>query len=668
MRYCSRTRYKPLLLLLMFVVANNCGVPADSLESKDQLWSVENSSVDATVVRLSADQAWSELISFSPPVATSNLLPGTFQRFILEAEAWKRNWRDQGISYWADFPNDMRRYDWLLLSVHLAPAYAKDPLEWANNQVLLGTSCFDIEGDIENQWNALYSNYRSEFLGSSDVTEYQKRFLRFGELRNELRSHRRLGACGNVPTIVDTLDKIVDYAAAFPEPLGTRDSAPYRWSLSVLLQEILRRKTEWSIDEEDVELFLRRLRSTGEQVTSVVDSTVKSLATEELQRDELVNGDEFEAGSEVWFELPWQFYGDTTSTASRVVFFHDRELTLRRLRASGRVLWENSNSPRGRMYWLMRATFPEPYYAKNFGPAMFSLAAKNKHDYALDTGALDEWEDAYLGMRNEVWSSENISDSARANLRVAEIRHLASRVPSEVARNGSSAKAKALLSGIHELYSRYGGASEFATFFARRLAGMVVHNPTRYGLSTAELQSFLEPMLDYDDVSLRDIAEGWLRVQALYENPIELAVPTLAGRPFDVADLRGKIVLLEFWTTTCSACIAAMPTIHDIYLRYQDRGFEVVSVNFDADRNRGRVERIEEELGLTWPTLNAEAQWQEANSRFGWGNILPQYMLLDRDGTLVAGTAEVDLGRNLEALLGELLTKEITDSKATTVQ
>ena len=79
------------------------------------------------------------------------------------------------------------------------------------------------------------------------------------------------------------------------------------------------------------------------------------------------------------------------------------------------------------------------------------------------------------------------------------------------------------------------------------------------------------------------------------------------------------------------------------------------------------MKRIEQSLGLTWTTLAAEDQYEIVNETYGFGGMMPQYMLLNRDGRLYASTAEVDMGRNLEALLEEMLAAEAAGKEAATV-
>ena len=55
------------------------------------------------------------------------------------------------------------------------------------------------------------------------------------------------------------------------------------------------------------------------------------------------------------------------------------------------------------------------------------------------------------------------------------------------------------------------------------------------------------------------------------------------SNPISLKDYRGKVVLLDFWTTTCGPCIAEMPNMKKVYDAYKDVGFDVIGVNLDAD-------------------------------------------------------------------------------------
>lgn len=58
---------------------------------------------------------------------------------------------------------------------------------------------------------------------------------------------------------------------------------------------------------------------------------------------------------------------------------------------------------------------------------------------------------------------------------------------------------------------------------------------------------------------------------------------TITGKTINMADLKGKVVLVNFWATTCSTCIKEMPGLADTYNAYKDKDFEMVAVAMDYD-------------------------------------------------------------------------------------
>ena len=615
------------------------------------------------------DEAWKAMIGFDMQDTDSPSTPNEFSSFISRVEVWKQNWRVEGQVFWKQYPDDARRYDWLILAAHLAPSYPVSMEEWSIEEGTPGENCAPLEPAAHDAWQTTYPDLREAFWNSEYVTSQQRRFLWLGEIIQYLESMERVSACGGAVELKSVAEEIVSFASTFSLPLNVQDDGEFAWGLSGIVSRVLALQASSASTEVDIEALLNRLKLVGPDIAEVVANTLASRERSD-ERDSIRRQQpSYEPNAEVWHHLPWQFSGQPTSMAARVVFFHDRELLLRKLRSSGLYLWQHAPlNPHGRIYWLMRAVFPEPYYAKRFGTAVFAMANGNHHQFEIDQRSREDWDIRYPELRAAVWAAPEVSDAERATLRVAEVRQLAASVRSDVARYGVSKRSVDLLTGIGELQAPSGDQG-LPHIIARRLMANIVYDYQSFGLSKQEVSAFLQPFSEQTDSPLKDIATGWFETQRVSTDgeAIEFAAPTLAGDSFDVSDLRGYIVLMDFWTTTCSACIAAMPRIHEIYLEYQDRGFEVVSVNFDAERNRRMVDRIDQELGLTWPTLNAESQWPEANQRFGWGNILPQYMLLDRDGLLVADTKAIDYGRNLRSLLEEMLATEAAEKGGSTI-
>jgi peroxiredoxin/Cu/Ag efflux protein CusF len=106
---------------------------------------------------------------------------------------------------------------------------------------------------------------------------------------------------------------------------------------------------------------------------------------------------------------------------------------------------------------------------------------------------------------------------------------------------------------------------------------------------------------------------------------------TLSGAPIRLSDLRGKVVLLNFWVTWCGSCRAEMPTIDALYRRYKNRGLEVLAVNLDA-ATTSKVQAFVGELGVTFrvgldPSSSIARTYRVAG--------LPTTYLIDRVGNVV---------------------------------
>jgi len=125
--------------------------------------------------------------------------------------------------------------------------------------------------------------------------------------------------------------------------------------------------------------------------------------------------------------------------------------------------------------------------------------------------------------------------------------------------------------------------------------------------------------------------------------PVEGTLPALDGAtgwlnspPLDREQLRGKVVLVDFWTYSCINCLRAMPFVHDWAERYREHGLVVVGVHtpeFAFERNPRNVMRAVEQLGVTYPVAldNNYSIWRAFENQY-W----PAHYFVDAQGRIRA--------------------------------
>lgn len=121
-----------------------------------------------------------------------------------------------------------------------------------------------------------------------------------------------------------------------------------------------------------------------------------------------------------------------------------------------------------------------------------------------------------------------------------------------------------------------------------------------------------------------------------------------------LAELKGKVVYLDFWASWCEPCKKSFPWLHDIKQRYAEKGFEVVAVNLDKDR------KLADEF-LKVMDVNFLVAFDESGESASKYKLkgMPSSYLIGRDGKLYAshiGFIEKDK-KKLEQAIKELLAK-----------
>lgn len=163
---------------------------------------------------------------------------------------------------------------------------------------------------------------------------------------------------------------------------------------------------------------------------------------------------------------------------------------------------------------------------------------------------------------------------------------------------------------------------------------------------------------DYPDYSQIDLVKAQLKVQDAVNTPFDLKfTDAISGKPIDIADMKGKIVLVDFWATWCGPCVQEMPIVKDAYQKYHDKGLEIIGVSLDKSPQEGGLTSLKafvKENNIPWYQYYQGNYWDSKFSS-SWGiQSIPTMFVVDKNGKF-QGPIEPrddDFDAKLKGLLG----------------
>jgi thiol-disulfide isomerase/thioredoxin len=128
----------------------------------------------------------------------------------------------------------------------------------------------------------------------------------------------------------------------------------------------------------------------------------------------------------------------------------------------------------------------------------------------------------------------------------------------------------------------------------------------------------------------------------------------IAGTRVAVNELRGKVVVIDFWATWCGPCVREMPRMKDLYTRYHDQGVEFIGVSLDKPKEEGGLDKLKEFVRrneISWPQYYQGNGWESEFSR-SWGiDAIPALFVVDQEGKLYSLNARAQLEEIIAGLL-----------------
>lgn len=137
---------------------------------------------------------------------------------------------------------------------------------------------------------------------------------------------------------------------------------------------------------------------------------------------------------------------------------------------------------------------------------------------------------------------------------------------------------------------------------------------------------------------------------------MEMKFTSLQGKDVDLAAMKGKVVLVDFWATWCGPCVQEIPHVKKAYEEYHEKGFEVIAISVDKEADRAKLETFIKDQKIPWPQhFDGKGSSNEFAMKYGI-NSYPSTFLIGKEGKVIA--------TNLRgAALSEALAKQLPESK-----
>lgn len=375
------------------------------------------------------------------------------------------------------------------------------------------------------------------------------------------------------------------------------------------------------------------------------------------------------AADSAWMDFPNPTFEGLVRGREVESFIKEEEFRVA-YRKAGLKFWKKFPDDNRKYDWLARTILLAPKYWTDVQSSAISRAKGKYGPFEIDQKALLNWEKVYPFLRKEYLNTNKKSFLEKAEFKRLELEaYLYSTLNSKY-RNDQKLdlkKTSSLFSAATNDYYKYKNDS---------LLGHQLQNPLRnidvifrhadfYGLTEEDFISFLNFYKSDPNQEVREWVEGKFSSLALKRNPISFKGMTTLGKTIDIKDFRGKVVLLDFWATWCSSCIARMPAIKKVYDKYKDQGFEVISIAIDPISYQDKVEAVEHKIGADWPVMliggkdakdMPNSLFNKIWKQYGFTSV-PQLLLLDQDGLTVAINGLLYNG-DFEPLVRKLLTKQ----------
>ncbi len=171
-----------------------------------------------------------------------------------------------------------------------------------------------------------------------------------------------------------------------------------------------------------------------------------------------------------------------------------------------------------------------------------------------------------------------------------------------------------------------------------------------------ELALYRRVLANYPDARAARYTKGKIRQVEGLKRPFKLEFnDAISGETVSMRDLRGKVVVIDFWATWCGPCVKEIPHMKELYGQYRGKGAEFIGVSLDKPEKDDGLKKLREycdENDVNWPQYYQGNYWDSEFST-AWGiNSIPAVFVIDQKGNLHSVKARGQLDDMIPELLG----------------
>jgi peroxiredoxin len=131
----------------------------------------------------------------------------------------------------------------------------------------------------------------------------------------------------------------------------------------------------------------------------------------------------------------------------------------------------------------------------------------------------------------------------------------------------------------------------------------------------------------------------------------DITLPTPSGKTMQLSEVKGKLILVDFWASWCKPCRAENPNVVKAYKQFKSKGFEIVGISLDQEKGPW-LSAIDTD-GLKWAQMSDLKGWESAAARQYNITSIPMSFLIDSERRIVAKNLRgEELSRKIAEVLG----------------